>query len=168
MKRGITAIVLAATVSTLSGAAVDSAQAATPSDHHWAANSKTMTIAVPMIASLRSGLGIRPDLEIPGNCGTAFLYVGTGSEHINVTYGFKNLTHASIGYSVRMGALNVDDGDTLTDSASGAQAFSHSFERNKAGQIDTGDVQVGASLTSYGVLYNCYSSPALQVTVWVN
>jgi len=92
----------------------------------------TVKITVPMhqVPKSRATGGATPNVVVPGDCGTAFLYVsrtGVGAAHLD--YGFYNLSSASIWVNANAGMVNLDGPGTAADSYSRPQWYSRSWER---------------------------------------
>lgn len=131
----------------------------------------TTVISVPMTVG-RSRLSVSnaltPQAYVPGNCETAFLYLArVNGNQTRATYGFQYLTHRAVGYTAGAEFHNEDTGAVVVDRASGTLAYRSSFERAVTKTTGSGVVVVFAHLHSVGVLYDCYSSPALRDSIYV-
>lgn len=154
----------------MAGAISPAAATSAPSPHHGATT--TTRISIPMVAVAKpNAQGVTPNLVIPGDCGTAFLYlsrVDTGEAHVD--YGFDNLANRSIFVNASLGMITLDGPGTAYDSYAWPQAYSDSWERQVnlySSSGDSGVYEVSAYIHSTGVLYDCYSSPDLHEDVYL-
>ena len=154
----------------MAGAISPAAAASAPSPHHGATT--TARISVPMVAVAKpNARGVTPNLVIPGDCGTAFLYLSritTGEAHVD--YGFDNLSSRSIFVNANLGMINRDGPGTAYDNYARPQAYSRSWERQVnlySSSGDAGVYEVTASIHSTGVFYDCYSSPDFHEDVYL-
>jgi hypothetical protein len=125
-------------------------------------------IKVPMVAVAHKSTtgGIQPNIVIPGNCGTAFLYPSNGGGHVHYDFGYEYLNNATVWVTAHVGAQNVDNGRAAANSFNGA-SFGRTWEKQGNLYTGTGENVISASITAYGPLYDCVSSPGLTEDVYV-
>lgn len=122
-------------------------------------------IEVPMYAvSKQAGTTASPYTVIPGNCGTAFLYVSrVGHDEAHVDFGFEYLTDSALWVSGHVGMINLDGSGTAYASWSGPTSYVSSWEKQTnlyASPAVSGTYQVTAYIHTTGVFFDCTSSPA--------
>ncbi len=92
----------------------------------------TVTVEIPMqvVPKQSSNGGVTPNVVIPGNCGTAFLYAsrtGTGQAHVD--FGFEYLTTPAVYVSGHVGMINLDNQGTAYQSWGGLTWGTRSWEK---------------------------------------
>lgn len=120
-------------------------------------------VAVPHAA--KPGMAT-PNIVIPGDCGTAFLYPSNANSHVHYDFGFNNLSIHPIYVNGHVGAQNIDNGEADANSFSGP-SFSSTWEKQGNLWTGTGENIVTAYIHATGVLYDCESSPGLTQDVYV-
>jgi hypothetical protein len=113
---------------------------------------------------------LTPDQHVvPGNCGTAFVYLSrVEGLRARAVFGFEHLTHRAIGYTADLTLINEDTGHNDTDRTRGGLFFQTSFQREVTKETGFGDVVVYPhikALTDYGFV--CVSSTELNAAVLV-
>ncbi|WP_205787481.1 hypothetical protein [Specibacter cremeus] len=125
-------------------------------------------IAIPMVAVPHASTttGAKPNIVIPGSCGTAFLYPSNGGNHVHYDFGFEYLNNGPFYVNAHVGATNEDNGEAAVNSFSEA-SFSSSWEKQGNLYTGTGENEVSAYIYVFGFLYDCVSSPNLHQAVYV-
>ncbi|HEY3546504.1 MAG TPA: hypothetical protein VGK17_10475 [Propionicimonas sp.] len=138
-----------------------------------APSADTVTIEIPMqvVPTKSSNGGVTPNIVIPGDCGTAFLYTsrtGTGQAHID--FGFANLTTPAVYVSGHVGMVNLDNAGTAYQSWGGPTWGTRNWEKQTnltASPQYGGEYQVTGYIHVTGALYDCTSSPALWEDIYL-
>jgi hypothetical protein len=112
-----------------------------------------------MVPHASSGV-VTPQVVVPGDCGTAFLYPSRAGTHVHYDFGFKNLSIHPICVSGQVHASNVDNGEVDGDTYSGP-SFSTSWEKQGNLYTGVGETLVTAHIYATGWWYDCESTPAL-------
>lgn len=124
-------------------------------------------IAIPMVVvPHETNSSAQPDIVIPGNCGTAFLYPSNGGDHVHYDFGFTKLNIIHYAVASHVGASNLDNGEAAVKSYSGA-SVSSSYEKQGNLYTGIGDNLVTAYIHAYGLTEDCVSSPNLHQDVYV-
>ena len=109
-------------------------------------------IEIPMTAVPHKSTtgGVHPNIVIPGNCGTAFLYPSNGHDHVHYDFGYKNLNNVPFWVTAHIGAQNVDNGRAAANSFNGA-SFGSTWEKQGNLYTGTGENVISAVITAYGL-----------------
>lgn len=164
-----------ATMALVGGAGIAGAVPASASDGATTAAppADTVTVEIPMqvVPKQSSDGAVTPNVVIPGNCGTAFLYAsrtGTGQAHVD--FGFEYLTTPAVYVSGHVGMINLDNQGTAYQSWGGLTWGTRSWEKQTnltASPQYGGEYQVSGYIYVTGALYDCVSSPSLWQDVYL-